>query len=454
MNNKTRAARRIALFAVSVTFFGFSAMVGSQTPAPSARVVIPASSVEKPADIGLRSHTNIALFYPPGGFPASTSAAASGPPYPGSFFETPASLACVYILVEQSNGCDPNVVTAVSKGGLAPGAMIVIVDAYDDPTAAADLAAFSLQFGLPWNPNNFHVVYADGLRPPLDPNFPGWELEESLDIEWAHAMAPNAQLYLVEAASNNNTDLYAAVNRAAEIASSGVNPKTGAPVTGVVSNSWSSSEFSDEIKYDVNFTRPNVIFFASAGDSTGVSYPAASPNVIAVGGTDLSRNPASGRFLKESAWNSTGGGLSKYESRPSYQDSVASIVGAHRGTPDVAANAGHYSPVWVRYTGSTGVSWYAVNGTSEAAPVWAGIVAGAGGGGTIPITNLDGSAAQTSAAELQMLYSGRANRTNIRPITDGVCGPSNGYVAGGVVSGPLGYNLCTGIGSPLGFNGK
>ena len=129
-----------------------------------------------------------------------------GPPYSGYFFETPASLGCVYQLVSPpiASGCNPTNVAANPAGGSHA---IAIVDAYHYPTAAADLITFSIQFGL--RQPSFQVVYANGQRPPVNAN---WNIEEALDIEWAHAMAPGAKIYLVEAASNSFADLLQAVS--------------------------------------------------------------------------------------------------------------------------------------------------------------------------------------------------------------------------------------------------
>ena len=104
--------------------------------------------------------------------------------------------------------------------------------------------------------------------------------------------------------------------------------------------------------------------------------------------------------------------------------------------------------VWVRFTGQSGTSWYSVYGTSLATPLWAAIV-GAGSN----IRNIT-AASQSSVAELKTLYEGRANQSNFRQITDGVCGPDNGYLAGGAISQASLFDLCTGIGSPVGFDGK
>jgi subtilase family serine protease len=177
-----------------------------------------------------------------------------------------------------------------------------------------------------------------------------------------------------------------------------------------------------------------VVYFASTGDGPGVIYPSASPNVVAVGGTTLSRNPSSGDFLFESAWNSTGGGVSAFEAIPSYQKGVGKVVGTHRGVPDVAAAADPNSGLWVWDSGNGG--WYIVGGTSAASPIWAGIVSAAG--------NRFGS----STAELAYIYKSRANKADYTDIRSGVCGVWNGNLT------LTGYDLCTGVGSPVGLGGK
>jgi len=415
---KTTLHKFGTLALIAAFYLGMVNFAAAQAQHRGGQVTIPSSSTERKGDIGHRAHTNIRVFTPTGGLPQDSVAVASGPPFAGYLFETPASLACIYNLVPQSAGCNPNKVTAVPTGGSTS---IAIVDAYDDPGAARDLAKFSKQFGLP--PANFQVIFATGSRPFNDP---GWEIEESLDVQWAHAMAPSAKLYLVEAASNSFYDLLTAETVAASIVAN----EGG----GVVSNSWGGSEFADETAYDSFFSFPGVVYFASAGDGPGVLYPSASPYVVAVGGTTLSREANNGSYIFESAWNSTGGGLSQYEAIPPFQNGITKVVGTHRGVPDVAAEADPNSGIWVRDSGNGG--WYIVGGTSASSPIWAGIVSAAG--------NNSGS----TAAELRTIYRNRSNQTDFSDIRSGVCGPWNGNLT------QPGYDLCTGVGSPVGYGAK
>jgi subtilase family serine protease len=400
----------LGAFAASDAYGEFAARGG--------HVETPESSIEQPEHVGVRAHTNYKTFVPNAGLasPQKSSlevpAQAGGPPYAGYFYETPASLGCIYQLVNSLPGCNPNTVSANPSGG---GRAIAIVDAYHYPTAASDLSVFSSQFELPRA--NLQVVYANGRQPPVNAD---WNVEEALDIEWAHAMAPNAKIYLVEAASSSFSDLL----RAVSVANSVVSSAGG----GEVSISWGGSEFAGETSYDFYFAQSGVVYFASAGDSPGVIWPSTSRNVVSVGGTSLSRSPTTGNFQAEIAWQSGGGGPSVYETRPTYQSAISAIVGNQRGTPDVAADADPSTGLWVyAYP-----YWYIVGGTSVAAPVWAGIV------------NAANKFYSTSQNELTIVYANQGT-TDIKA---GSCGPNQGYFAGS------GWDFCTGLGSPLGEGGK
>ncbi|HEV2399326.1 MAG TPA: S53 family peptidase [Candidatus Sulfotelmatobacter sp.] len=379
-------------------------------------VVVPDSSIPRAGDAGKRAHTNIRLFIPDNGF--NSVRHFYGPPYSGYFFETPASIGCLYKLTKAVTGCNPNTASLNPAGGAKA---IALVDAYDYPHAASDLATFSTQFGLP--AATFQVVYASGTKPPGNLN---WELEEALDIEWAHAMAPNAAIYLVEAASNSFSDLFLAV----QVASNLVATAGG----GEVSMSWGSGEFSSETSYDSYFTTPGIVYFASTGDAPGTSYPSVSPNVVAAGGTTIRRFPDSGNFKAEFAWSDAGGGLSDYEPRPGYQSVISGLVGNQRGVPDFSAIADPNTGVWVYDSGNGG--WWIMGGTSVSSPMIAGIVNKAGGFAT------------SSAAELTTIYNNLGVAGAFGDITAGYCGPYMGYNA------EKGWDICTGVGTARGSTGK
>ena len=287
------------------------------------------------------------------------------------------------------------------------GQTIAIVDANDAPTIEADLAAFDAQFGLPCN-NCLQKLTPQGL-PPADA---GWALEATLDVEWAHAIAPGARILLVEAASASFTNLLAAVDSAV---AAGAN---------VVSMSWGSSgEFFGETMFDSHFTAKNVTFVASSGDSgPGVVYPAASPYVTAVGGTNLPLDSSGALTGPETAWSGSGGGVSAYEAAPAYQSSLGL---AGRAVPDVAYDGDPSTGVAVydttTYSGESG--WFVVGGTSAGAPQWAALTAIANSRRATPLGNMNAA-----------LYGLPASA--FRDIT----APSP--------AGP-GYDTATGRGSPL-----
>jgi subtilase family serine protease len=388
-------------------------------------VVVPDSSLAKTGDLGTRAHSNVRYIESEAGSPGET------PPYSGYAYETPASLACLYRVVQPIRECNPNSTTNTPDGGSQT---IAIVDAYHDPAAASDLDAFSAQFGLAFSADKFHVVYASGSEPAEDPTG-GWEVEESLDIEYAHAMAPHAKLYLVEAKSNEYVDLFTAVRVASNLVLCG-SAKTcpaGSKGKGEVSMSWGGSEFTAETSLDSYFTTPGVVYFAAAGDSAGVIYPCASPKVICAGGTSTARSEYTGNLIQEIAWSDAGGGVSFYEPIPGYQKAIPSIadkVGSHRGVPDVSADANPNTGVWVLDTNSVpGAGWYIVGGTSLATPTLAGIA------------NATGKFESSSTAALLNIYApGSLNYFN--DITYGACGYYSGTFA------HTGWDLCTGFGSP------
>ncbi|HUC54630.1 MAG TPA: S53 family peptidase [Candidatus Cybelea sp.] len=423
MRSKGWSISFLAIFALC-----FAQAGAAQNQSRKGHVVIPESSVAQAGDNGIAAHTHLRIMMPESGVFTGTPQPNELPPVLGFFFETPASIACIYHLVpHRKDGCNPNETTANPSGGSGA---IAIVDAFDTPNAAADLAAFSAQFGLP--PGDFTVVYASGTQPALDPSG-GWELEASLDIEWSHAMAPNAKIFLVEATTNRYRDLLPAVQLAGNL--------VAANGGGEVSMSWGSGEFGLETdaNHDAVFTTPGVVYIASSGDSPGAGWPSSSPNVISAGGTTVSRNPNTGDFLLENTWQDAGGGPSQVEPRPHFQDSIAGIVGDFRGTPDFSFDANPNTGVWVLDTnlfrGQPG-GWFIVGGTSVSAPSLAGIV------------NAAGKFASSSQAENALIYRHLFSEGAFRDITYGTCGINVGNFA------VPGWDFCTGVGSNQGLSGK
>jgi subtilase family serine protease len=362
------------------------------------RIIYPESNLPQPG----RHHTN--YFYVDSDQPT---------PQPPPGVETPGSVACVYQLVSGPSGCPVATSTAVPTGGWGA---IAIVDAGDYPTASADLAAFSTYYGIP--AADFTVTWPGTQKPPV---YSDWETEEALDIEWAHAMAPQAKLYLVESVQVNTDPTWSAVQLAAKLVA-----EAGG---GVVSMSWGDPEQSEELSWDKYFTNDKVVFFAAAGDGgLGVSiYPGASPNVVAVGGTYFNRD-SNGNFTEEVYYTDGGGGdLSPYEPRPSYQNVVGNVVGSHRGYPDVSSDF-CCAPVYLDG------GWISVGGTSWASPTFAGIV------------NAAGHKSKGSVAELTVMYDELVHRI-------AYAGDFNDITQGSPECS-VGFDKCTGIGSPKTYAGK
>ena len=145
--------------------------------------------------------------------------------------------------------------------------------------------------------------------------------------------------------------------------------------------SWGFPEFPGETAYDSYFTTPGITYVVASGDSPGVEYPAASPDVVAVGGTTLTLS-SSGGYGSETAWDDSGGGFSQYEAEPAYQEFVQTT--GQRSTPDVAFDANPDTGVSIYFTPASGGggwqttqqgSWEEVGGTSLGTPAWAAIIA-------------------------------------------------------------------------------
>jgi subtilase family serine protease len=425
-------------------------------------VIIPESSIERPEDAGIRMHTNTKIFVPSGREVSSITP-------DDTFAETPKSLACVYGVGKAYTGCSPaNGTTAnLASGGWGA---IALVDAYDDPKAESDLAAFSSHYGLPaanftkilanssFGKLNGRTASCSGTPPPayVPPTASSkgrdWDIEESLDIEAAHAMAPNAAILLVEACSGSAADLY----YAEEVAGIEVSKAGG----GEISNSWGGPEYAGEVNDDNVFFRyywSHIAYFASAGDGGwGAAYPSSSPWVVSAGGTDINRN-ASEDFVNESCWSGSGGGVSafeKWQSPPVFGNGMGpwaayqwSFAGTGpRQTPDMSFDSDPASGMNVYDSDEGGSPWWIVGGTSLASPALAGIVNASNdrAGQALP-----GGGKYTSRENTLIYAEYDLHLTYPNYFYDVTTG-SNGTGHNAAAN----YDQCTGIGSPRGHFGK
>jgi hypothetical protein len=373
----------------------------------------------RPAGRGVATRTRLALeILEDRSLPSVTAGAVSGiimespapnggpsPNLPGGF--SPAQIAQAYGFNQVTfiNG-------TATVAGDGSGQTIAIVDAYDAPTIASDLATFDSTYGLPAPPSFSKVNETGGTTYPTGTS---WANEISLDVEWAHAVAPGANILLVEANTNSWSDMFTAVRYAAS-----------QPGVSVVSMSWGGSQVNFDSSLQTPSGHNGVTFVASSGDSSALEYPADSPNVLGVGGTNLNID-SSGNYLGETGWGGSGGGICTAYSQPTYQKGVVTQSTTNRTSPDVAYAASNF-PICLNG------GWSVVGGTSCAAPQWAALVAIADQGRALAgKASLDGFS-QT----LPALY-GLASSGDFHDITSGGSGSNS--------CGP-GYDLVTGIGSP------
>ncbi|MGI8748229.1 MAG: S53 family peptidase [Deinococcus sp.] len=309
------------------------------------------------------------------------------------------------------------------------GQTIAIVDAYNDPTIASDLGVFKAQYGITGTDCNLTVVNQSGGTK-LPRTNSGWAQEISLDVEWACAIAPQANILLVEASSASLSNLLAGAEYAATKAN-------------VVSMSFGGGDTSSS-SYDFHFgNHPGVNFVASSGDSgNGTSYPATSPYVLAVGGTNLPLDGSGNRTGPETVWGGSGGGISSSESEPGYQTIYGvTNTGGKRGSPDVAYNADPQTGVAVYdSTPNQGVSgWLVFGGTSAGAPQWSAMIARVDSGRSTPLATSNSSTSPFyGAATESTTYA--SNYLDVTSGTNGTCGS--------VCTAATGYDLTTGVGSP------
>ena len=314
---------------------------------------------------------------------------------------------------------------ALPSSTAGSGETVAVVDAYNDPNAASDLATYRSDWGLPaCGTGCFEQVNEEGHTSPLPAaaGSTGWDVEESLDIDMVSAICPLCHIILVEANSADTADLGAGVNAAVSLGAD------------FVSNSYGGSESSSDSTYDSEYyNHPGVAVTASAGDDGyGVSYPAASPDVTSVGGTSLS-TASNSRGWTETVWGSssggegTGSGCSADSSKPSWQTDTGC---SKRTDNDVAADADPNTGLAVYDTYSEG-GWLEVGGTSASSPMIASVFALAGtpAAGTYPSS---------------YIYKHTSSLFDVTSGANGSCSPA--YLC----RAEVGYDGPTGWGTPDG----
>ena len=290
---------------------------------------------------------------------------------------------------------------------------VAIVDAFDAPTAEADLAAYRTQYGLS------ACTTANGCFRKVDQNggtnYPrkntGWAQEISLDLDMVSAICPNCHILLVEAKTNSFANLGTAENRAATMGAT------------VISNSWGGSDASDTT-YGAYFNHPGIAITVSSGDNGyGVEYPASSQYVTGVGGTHLTAGGGT-RGWTETAWSGAGSGCSTLNPAISGQGSAGTGC-AKRAVADVSAVADPNTGVAVRYNGS----WLVFGGTSVASPIIAGVY---------------GLAGNASSVNNNYPYSHTSSLFDVTSGSNGSCPTSQWCTA------RVGWDGPTGLGTPNG----
>jgi subtilase family serine protease len=370
-----------------------------------------------------------------------------------------------------------------NRGITGAGQTIVIVDSYGSPTIRSDLATFDATFGLP-APPSFQVISPAGRVPAYNPSSAtevGWAGETTLDVDWAHTMAPGAKILLVETPVPNPTSATAGDAQIAEAENYVIDHHLGQ----VISQSFGQAEatfpsvaslYALRSPY-INADQQGVTVLAAAGDDgatdtnaagtlfythRAVLWPASDPLVTAVGGTDVTLDSTGQRTQADVVWNdgnnlallnaltgspdptgiATGGGVSAVFARPWYQNGVAGIVGDHRGIPDISMSAA-CSGLVLTYNsfGGERAGWYAACGTSEATPLFAGIVALADQVAGHSLGLINPALYALSAEHAPGLVEVTQGNNTVTFIQNNITYTVQGYGAG------PGYNLATGIGT-------
>ncbi|MBO0748126.1 MAG: S53 family peptidase, partial [Acidimicrobiaceae bacterium] len=368
-----------------------------------------------------------------------------------------------------------------AQGNDGAGQTIAIVDAFGSPTIQADLATFDQEFGLP-NPPSFQVIQPAGAVPPFDPNNAtqvGWAGETTLDVEWAHAMAPGANIVLAETPVSEDTGT-SGFSQIVQAENFIIANHLGS----VISQSFGTAEetfpnrgalLSLRGAY-MNAARAGVTVLASSGDTGSTnatnagtlfpfpttSWPATDPLVTAVGGTQLQLDASGQRTAPDQVWNdtnnqtvnqlffgnngpnaiATGGGLSAVFPRPANQNAVASTVGGARGIPDISMSAACSGPV-LTFSSFPGqpAGFSLVCGTSESSPVFAGIVSLAAQAAGHPLGLINPALYQLSAQQAAGLVDVTSGNNTVSFPQNNSIVTVPGFSAG------AGYDLASGVGT-------
>jgi subtilase family serine protease len=374
-----------------------------------------------------------------------------------------------------------NLPSLYAKGVNGKGATIVIVDPYGSPTISKDLSTFDSEESLP-APPSLRIIQPAGKVPAFNshnPDMVGWATETTLDVEWAHVIAPGAKILLVEtpgAKENGGVSMAQIVTAEKYV--------IGHHLGGVISQSFVATEQavgSSTIESlrgaYTEADSDHVTVVTGSGDSGAAGYesnqstyytypvtmwPASDPLVTAVGGTRLNLNGSGNRGSADTVWNDTyshatnelvngdagpsplasGGGTSVVFGRPSYQNGIAGIVGDHRGVPDISMSAACSGAVNVYASfGGQQAGWYALCGTSEAAPLFAGIVALADQVAGRPLGLINPALYQMAAEHLHGLVRVTSGNNTVTFRQSGSSRTVHGY------SAEPHYNLATGLGT-------
>jgi subtilase family serine protease len=352
------------------------------------------------------------------------------------------------------------------------GQTIVVIDEFGSPTIGADLATFDKQTGLP--AATLDIVHPVGKIPPLNPGNPdqvGWAGETTLDVEWAHVIAPEATLVLEEVPSQGGL-LY------------GLQYAIDHRLGDVITLSWSGAERGTTVRAlqsaDALLFKPAARKRITIVDATGdlgasgakangslytypvVNWPASDPDVVGVGGTSLHLNDSGERTSADTVWNdtynaaanflingivgpfplATGGGKSVVFGWPYYQAKVGKFSGWRRGVPDISMSAACSGAVdiYASYPGQL-AGWTEVCGTSESAPLFAGVVALADQAAGRPLGNINPALYRIAAASLPGIVPVTSGNNTVAFVADGTLHTVTGYQARD------GYSLAAGLGT-------